>query len=70
VGSLITLPRWVRHLIEVIALVNALRDFSGQQNLPFEFELDGEFVGSITDGKLDRCLSEGLIGEWKRQLGE
>jgi hypothetical protein len=65
------LPREIdlQHLGEVTALVAAVREFSRQSNLAFEFELDGTFVGSITDGKLDRSLSEGLLGEWKRQLG-
>ena len=66
-----TLPREIdrQHLDEVTALVTALREFSRQNNWTFEFELDGTFVGSIADGELDRALSEGLLGEWKRQLG-
>lgn len=65
------LPREIdrQHLDEVIALVDALREFSREHNLAFEFELDDTFVGTITDGEPDRSLSEGLIGEWKRQLG-
>jgi hypothetical protein len=66
-----TLPREidVRHLDEVTALVTSLCDFSRQHSLAFEFELDGTFVGAITDGEMDRSLAEGLLGEWKRQLG-
>ena len=65
------LPREIdlQHLDEVTALVNAVRDFSREQGLAFEFELDGEFVGAITDGEMDRSLGEGLLGEWRRQLG-
>jgi hypothetical protein len=59
----------LQHLEEVTALVEAVRDLSQQNGLAFEFELDGKFVGSIEDGKMDRCLSEGLLGEWRRHLG-
>ena len=66
-----TLPREIdlQHLDEVTALVNALRDFSREHSLEFELELDGTFVGAITDGEMDRSLADGLLGEWKRQLG-
>jgi hypothetical protein len=66
-----TLPRELdlQHFDEATALVNALRDFSREQNLAFELELGGRFVGAITDGEMDRSLAEGLRGEWKRQLG-
>jgi hypothetical protein len=66
-----SLPREIdrQHLDEVTALVTAVGGFSRQHKLAFEFELDGTFVGAISDGELDRSLSEGLLGEWKRQLG-
>ena len=71
-----TLPPWtlpreleIQHLEEVAALVNALREFSGEQGLSIELELDGELVGAIDDGKMDRSLTEGLVGEWRRHLG-
>lgn len=65
------LPREIdrQHLDEVTALVAAAREFSRRHKLTFEFELDGTFVGTITDGEMDRCLSGGLLGEWKRHLG-
>jgi hypothetical protein len=65
------LPREIdlQHLEDVTTLVEAVRDLSEQHSLAFEFELDGEFVGSIEDGRLDRCLSEGLLGEWRKHLG-
>ena len=67
----LTLPREIdlQHLDEVTALVGAVRDFSREHSLAFEFELDGTFVGAITDGEMDRSLAEGLLGEWRRQLG-
>jgi hypothetical protein len=70
------LPPWtlphevdIQQLDEVTDLVNALRDFSRQHLLEFELELDDTFVGAITDGEVDRSLAEGLLGEWRRQLG-
>jgi len=66
-----TLPREIhlQHLDEVTALVNALRDFSREYSVSIEFEFDGELIGAIDDGEMDRSLAEGLLGEWKRQLG-
>jgi len=58
-----------QHLEEVCHLIEAVRAFSKAQALPFEFELDGTFVGSIEAGTLDRSLREGLLGEWKKHLG-
>jgi hypothetical protein len=48
-----------QHLNEVTWLIEALRRFSAEQNLAIEFELEGTFVGSIEDGKMDRTLAEG-----------
>ena len=71
-----TLPPWrlpreldLQHFDEVTVLVNAARDFSRDHRLSIEFELDGELIGAITDGEVDRALAEGLLGEWKRHLG-
>jgi hypothetical protein len=55
-------------LEEVTWLVEALRQFSATQRLAIEFELDGTFVGSVEDGRADRTLSDGLLGEWQRGL--
>jgi len=57
-----------RHLEEVKAIVKSLTRLSHEHMLAIEFELDGEFVGSIEDGKNDRSLEIGLIGEWERLL--
>lgn len=57
-----------RHLEEVESLVEVLKRFSFEHMLAIEFELDGVFVGSLEDGEMDRSLSEGLLGEWKRHL--
>lgn len=56
------------HLEEVTRLVEALRRLSEEHRLAIEFELDGNFVGAIEDGRLDRLLAEGLLGEWRRTL--
>lgn len=64
------LPRDVdlQHFNEATDLIHAIQEFSNREKLAFEFELDGTFVGSVTDGKMDRSLAQGLLGEWKRQL--
>jgi hypothetical protein len=69
------LPPWtlsrdidLQHLDEVTTLINALRGFSGEHHLSIEFELDGTLVGAIDNGKMDRSLTEGLLGEWKQHL--
>lgn len=67
----LTLPRQIdlQHLDEVTTLIDAVADFSNRHNVSFELELDGNYVGRITNGKMDRSLSEGLLGEWRRHLG-
>lgn len=57
-----------QHFEEVTWLIEALRRFSGEHNLAIEFELDGTFVGSVEDGRIDRTLAEGFLGEWRREL--
>lgn len=64
------LPRDIdlKHLQEVEEVVAEVQALSRAEKVSFEFELDGKFVGAIDDGQLDRNLSEGLIGEWRRHL--
>jgi hypothetical protein len=67
-----TLPREIdaQQLGEVTSLVSALCAFSRQHCLEFELEMDGTYVGAITEGVVNRSLSEGLLGEWwRRHLG-
>jgi hypothetical protein len=65
------LPREIdlQHFNEVNDFITAIQEFSREHQLTFEFELDATFVGSITNGKMDRSLAQGLLGEWKQQLG-
>ncbi len=57
------------HLLEVRALVEAVREFSREHSLGIEFELDGELIGTVKNGQGDKSLMEGLLGEWERNLG-
>jgi len=59
-----------KHLEEVKLIVELLKRLSFEHLLAIEFELDGEFVGSIEDGNLDKSLREGLLGEWERSIGQ
>jgi hypothetical protein len=66
------LPREIdfQQLDEVRALLNSVRDFSREHRLSIEFELDGELIGAIDEGQMDRSLAEGLLEEWQRRLGK
>lgn len=59
----------LRSLQEVEYMVAEIRAFSESSRVSIEFELDGQFVGAIDRGRLDKTLSEGLLGEWRRHLG-
>jgi hypothetical protein len=55
-------------LEDVKSLVSRLMDFSREADVTFEVELDGNFVGAIEAGRMDKSLAEGFIGEWERHL--
>ena len=57
-----------KHYEEVSELLTALAQFFDESGHEWEVELDGTHVGSISEGNLDRLLTEGLLGEWKRHL--
>lgn len=57
-----------RNLAEVELLIDALRELSQRRGFPLEFELDGEYVGSIEDGELDLSLRAGLLEPWRDHL--
>src|SRR5262245_57266167 len=66
----VRLPREIdlRHLEEVTSLVEAVKKLSKDTGLTFDFELDGTYVGAVSDGKADRTLQVGLLDEWRRHL--
>lgn len=66
----LTLPRDIdrQHLEEVEAIVEAVRVLSEHEQLAFEFELDGVYVGAIDDGIINKTLRVGLLNEWKKGL--
>jgi hypothetical protein len=65
-----SLPRELdlQALEDVAAFLAEIAEFSRSRNLVFEFLLDGNPVGKIKSGRLDRLLEQGLLGEWRRQI--
>lgn len=55
-------------LDDVKFLINEIQKISKKELLEFEFELDQNFVGSIKNGEMDRCLSEAFLGEWEKSI--
>lgn len=53
---------------DVDYILNKLSEFSKESGHEWEIELDYENVGTIKNGKLDKSLKEGLLGEWSRHL--
>lgn len=66
----LTLPKDIdrQHLEEVEAIVEAVRVLSEHDQLAFEFELDGVYVGAIDDGIINKTLRVGLLDEWEKGL--
>lgn len=64
------LPREVdeAHLAEVTLLVDALTAYSLKHHLRIDFDLDGTFVGSVTEGVQDRSLRDIFLEEWRKSL--
>jgi hypothetical protein len=64
------LPREIdlAHLNEVAFLIDLLSEFSRVNQLNIMFQLDGEFIGSIDFGEMDKSLRVGLLEEWRRHL--
>jgi hypothetical protein len=55
---------------DVKAIVESMVHFSRERGVDIGFELDGVDVGWIVNGILDELLQEGLLGEWRRSVGE
>lgn len=66
----VELPKEVdrQHFEEVEEIVEAVRELSEKEELTFEFELGGTYVGAIEDGVIDRTLRIGLIDEWRKHV--
>jgi len=63
---LVTSPREVPEtpLNEPTRFLETLAQFSRQQNVELEVQLDETYVGEIRGGELDHLLREGLLGRW------
>jgi hypothetical protein len=59
----------IKNYHEVVAVVEAVQKISSSENLDFDFELDGNFVGSIGDGDIDKTMQVGLLNAWREHLG-
>ena len=57
-----------RCLAEAEDFVGLAQRISSQFALTIEFELNGEAIGVIERGVLDRSLRDGLLGEWRAAL--
>jgi hypothetical protein len=58
----------VQCLKDVEAVMNFCCLISKKHKLIFEVDYRNECIGEISKGKLDKSLSNGLIGEWKKAL--
>ena len=58
------------HLDEVKDLLGEICRISGEWNVSFDVDLAGELIGSVDEGRMDKSLKVGLIGEWERVLDE
>ncbi|MFS2027503.1 hypothetical protein [Massilia sp. CT11-137] len=64
------LPREIDALLleEVEYIVDSVQRLSQEHGLEFEFELDGQYVGTIDNGVIDAILAKGLIEEWRNHI--
>lgn len=58
----------LRCLADVEAFIGLAEQISRQFALYVECELNGESIGVIENGNLDRSLRDGLLGEWRAAL--
>jgi hypothetical protein len=66
-----TLPRDLdlQAFHDASVFISRVAEFSREHAVTIDFYLDAALVGEIRQGRLDRLLSEGLLGEWSRHLG-
>jgi hypothetical protein len=57
-----------QHLDEVEYIVDSVRQLSQEHRFEFEFELDGQYVGTIDNGRINATLQIGLIEEWRSHV--
>lgn len=57
-------------LEDVEFVIERLCEFSGSSGRTFVVEYDGEEVGSITNGRIDASLRDGLLAEWQKRVQE
>jgi hypothetical protein len=57
-----------QHLNEVEYIVDSVQQLSQAHGFEFEFELDGQYVGTIDNGRIDATLQRGLIEEWRSHV--
>jgi hypothetical protein len=58
------------HLDEVKELLGEICRISGEGHVSFVVDFAGESIGAVEEGRMDRSLEIGLIGEWERVLDE
>jgi hypothetical protein len=58
------------HLDEVKELLAEICRISGEGHISFVVDLAGESIGTVEEGRLDKSLEIGLIGEWERVMDE
>ena len=56
------------HYQEATDLINSAVEFSRVNQCDLDFFLDNVFIGQIHQGKPDKLLLHGLLGEWRKML--
>lgn len=57
------------HYGEAKRVVDAMKEFASHTGCEIEFELGGEIVGDVRDGKASKSIEIGLLDEWRKALG-
>jgi hypothetical protein len=51
-----------------IAVLDGVRELTMDNEVEFDVEWDGEYIGSIYRGKLDKSLAEGFLNPWREHI--